>query len=124
MNTKKILVVDDDAMITRFLKIVLEKAGRYSVRVENRGLMAAAAAEDFRPDLIILDVNMPDMDGGAVASQIKENEDLKQVPIVYLTGSVSEEEANAQITIGESSVIAKPINLEKLVECIEKNLAK
>ncbi len=123
MSVKKILVVDDDAMITRFLKLVLEKTGRYQIRTENKGAAAVAAAAEFSPELIILDVNMPDMDGGVVASQLKAREDLSRIPVVFLTGNVSEEEADAQITIGENSVVAKPINIEKLVDCIEKNLA-
>ena len=123
MSVKKILVVDDDAMITRFLKLVLEKTGRYQIRTENKGAAAVSAAAEFLPELIILDVNMPDMDGGVVASQLKAREDLRHIPVVFLTGNVSEEEADAQITIGENSVLAKPINLEKLVDCIERNLS-
>lgn len=123
MNKKKILVVDDDAMITRFLKLVLEKTGQYAVHTENHGAAAVAAAGEFHPDLIILDVNMPDLEGGVVASQLKSRPDLKDIPVVFLTGNVSEEEADAQITIGENSVVSKPINMEKLVDCIERNLA-
>lgn len=122
MSVKKILVVDDDTMITRFLKLVLEKTGHYKVLAENKGSGAVSAAAGFMPDLIVLDVNMPDMDGGAVASQLKTHADLKDIPVVFLTGSVSEEEADSQITIGEKSVVAKPINIEKLVDCIERNL--
>ena len=124
MEKRKILVVDDDVMITRFLKIVLEKTGRFSVCAENAGTHALAAANEFRPDLIILDLNMPDVEGGVVASQLKAHEDLKDIPVLFLTGNVSEEEADAQITIGENSVLAKPINLEKLVDCIDKHLTK
>ena len=118
---KKLLIVDDDPMITRFLKIVLEKTGRFKVQTENKGANALAAAETFKPDIIILDVNMPDVEGGVVASQLKAHENLKNIPVIFLTGSVTEEEADTQITIGDNSVIAKPINLEKLVDCIERN---
>ena len=117
------MVVDDDAMITRFLKLVLEKTGKYQVLTENYGANALLAASEFLPDLIILDLSMPDVDGGVVASQLKANDDLNDIPVVFLPGSVSEEEADAQITIGDNSVLAKPINMEKLVECIEKNLS-
>src|SRR5687768_9940814 len=94
MVKKKILVVDDEASITRLLKLNLEK-GAYVVRTENEGTKALAAAKDFKPDLILLDVMMPDIDGGDVAAIIQADPLLCAVPIVFLTAAVKKEEVEA-----------------------------
>lgn len=120
MPKKRILLVDDEADFTRFLKTGLEKTGRYEVREENKGRQALAAAREFRPDLILLDVVMPDMDGSQVASQIKGEKSLKDTRIVFLTGIIEKEEAGPGATvIGGSRFIAKPVDLKDLITCIE-----
>ena len=65
---KRILIVDDEGSITRLLKLNLEQTGDYEVATENVSKAALAAAEAFRPDLMLLDVMMPGLDGGALAS--------------------------------------------------------
>jgi two-component system OmpR family response regulator len=121
---KKILIVDDEPTITRLLKVVLEKTGRFEVACENAGLKALSAARTFSPDLAVLDVNIPDLGGGEISAQFKADAALKSLPIIFLTGAVSSEEAEGQFTIGDSSVVAKPINMEKLIACIDQNIAK
>ncbi len=121
MRKKKILVIDDEPSFTRVLKLYLEKTGTYEVRDENRGKMALAAAKQFKPDLILLDIVMPDMDGGEVASNIIADEALKDTPIVFLTAAVAKDEEG---TISGRPFIAKPVNAEEVVHCIEKNLPK
>ena len=118
---KKILVVDDEAAITRFLKLALERIGTYEVRTENQGLMAFRVAKDFRPDLILLDVNIPDHDGGELSEQFRQDATLGRIPIIFLTGAVSPSEAEWEIpTIRGCPVVAKPVNMEKLIKTIEK----
>ena len=85
---KKILVVDDETSITRLLKLNLEGTDKYVVREENEGARAVAAAQEFKPDLVLLDVMMPDADGGDVAAGIRGHGELKNVPIVFLTAAV------------------------------------
>src|SRR5258706_15639749 len=87
MLPKKILVVDDEVTITRLLKLNLEKTGAYVVREENRGAKAYAAAREFKPDLILLDVMMPDLDGGEVAAQLQADPLMKGIPIIFLTAA-------------------------------------
>lgn len=123
MNKKKILIIDDETAITKLLKLVLEQSGRYEVRCENEGGKVFAAAKSFMPDLLILDVNLPDIQGGELSAMLQQDAVLKNIPIVFLTGMASREETQAGLTITGHSVVAKPIDIEQLIECIEKNLA-
>jgi CheY-like chemotaxis protein len=122
---KRILIVDDEVTFTRMVRLNLEKTGRYEVREENRGRRAAAAAREFHPDLIVLDVIMPDMDGGEVASTLQNDPKLKDIPVVFLTANVSKREVGESgKKLGGLYFLAKPITLEQLVEYIEKHVKK
>lgn len=121
MAKKRILLIDDEASFTRMLKLNLEKTGGYEVREENRGTRGLAAAREFQPDLILLDVIMPDVDGGDVAAQIKTDQNLKNTPIVFLTAVVTKKEEGM---VGGHPFIAKPVDAEEVVECIEKQLVR
>src|SRR6185295_3918644 len=90
---KRILIIDDEASFTRMVKLNLEKTGQFDVRAENRAAGALAAAREFKPDLVLLDVIMPTMDGGDVARQIQNDRSLRGTPIVFLTATVSQREA-------------------------------
>ncbi|HMD54761.1 MAG TPA: response regulator, partial [Phycisphaerae bacterium] len=92
MTKKKILVVDDEGAMTRMLKRNLEATNRYEVRTENTSTSAVTAANEFLPDLILMDVMMPGMDGGDVAAKIKEDKRLSHIPIVFLSAIVKKEE--------------------------------
>lgn len=122
---KKILVVDDEAGLTRMLKRSLEATGKYEVREENTGVHALSAAKEFKPDLILLDVMMPDTDGGSVAAQIEEDELLGRTPIVFLTAIVKKGEVDSTGSpIGGRTFLAKPVRLDDLTACIEHHLEK
>ncbi|MHC4943686.1 MAG: response regulator [Planctomycetota bacterium] len=120
---KKILVVDDEEKLTKMVKRNLELTGKFDVRMENNGADALAAARDFRPDLILLDVMMPGTDGGEVASQIQDDSDLESTPIVFLTAIVTKEEVEESGgTISGRPFIAKPVQADELIKVIEDNL--
>jgi CheY-like chemotaxis protein len=122
MDKKRILVVDDEAIVTRTLKMYLEGTGSYEVRTENQGTRAVAAAKEFKPDLVLLDLIMPDTDGATVAAQIREDASLKDTPIVFLTALVSQKEVGPTgRDIGGHPFLAKPVDPEKVVEAIEKH---
>jgi len=125
MVLKKILVVDDERSITRLLKLNLEKTGAFTVRAENLGAQCLPAAREFKPDLILLDVMMPDMDGGEIAAQLKADPILNDIPVVFLTAVVKQEEVKArQGMIGGLPYIAKPLNMKGVLTAIEKHLPK
>ena len=125
MAKKKILVVDDEGAMTRMLKRNLEATNRYDVRTENSSAAAMAAAREFLPDLILLDVIMPGLDGGGVAAKIREDARLSKTPIVFLSAIVKKEETQATGgNIGGCTFLAKPVKLDDLIACIEKHLGK
>ena len=120
---KRILVVDDEASVTRLLKLNLEQTGDYEVAAENVSQAALAAAEEFQPDLMLLDVMMPGLDGGNLASQLQTNPKLKGVPIVFLTAAVTREEVRARRgLVGGLPFLAKPVNLHEVLACLKRHL--
>jgi CheY-like chemotaxis protein len=119
---KRIFVIDDEPSITRTMKVNLERTGVYTVGTEIHSPHALAAAREFQPDLILLDVMMPEMDGSEVAAQIQSDPALQRVPIVFLTAIVSKEETGGEyLESGGQTFIAKPANLNALIKCIEEN---
>lgn len=119
-NKPKILIVDDQKDFTMVTRRSLTD---YDFCEENDSSRALETARTFRPDLILLDVNMPNLDGGDIAAQIRADSELKDIPIVFLTGMVTQQEAEKHTLLGGFPFIAKPVNREKLVQYIEKYLA-
>lgn len=119
MNKKRILLVDDESGFTRLLRLILPK---YEICEENDSTKALETARRFRPDLIFLDVIMPDADGGTVASEISADPLLAKVPIVFLTAIVSKSEGTGNAMIGGYPFLAKPVSKDKLLECINRYL--
>jgi len=125
MNTekKRILVVDDQVSDTRLLKIFLERTGDYEVREENDARTALSAAEQFQPHLILLDVMMPDMDGGELAACFHANPRWNAVPIVFLTAAVTKGEVQAgRGRVGGYPFLAKPVVLSEVLACLKHHL--
>ena len=123
MDKKRILVVDDDIRATRMLKVGLEKTGVFEVREVNHGVEALTAAREFSPDMVLLDVCIPDVPGSEIAFQIKNQADLRGTPIVFLTCIVSEKElAEKRGVIGGHRYIAKPTRLEQVIANVESVL--
>jgi CheY-like chemotaxis protein len=123
MNTRRILVVDDEPSVTRNLKLNLESVGEYEVRMENRAVNVLTAARTFRPDLILLDVMMPEMDGGEVAARLHDDPLLRDTPIIYLTAIVSNEETSGhELRTGVQTFLAKPVDIGELKKSIEAHI--
>ncbi len=120
---KKILIVDDQKDLAETLKMGLERSGKYTAAIVTKGANVVSAALVLKPDLIILDVMMPDMDGGEVAACVRSEEKLKDIPIIYLTGAVTQDEAHSiGGSRGEYIVIAKPVAIEEMIKRIEESL--
>ena len=125
MNKKRILIVDDEAGFARLLKANLEQTGRYEARVETVATRALATAEQFEPDLILLDVMMPGQDGGELANRFHISPPLKHVPIVFFTAAARKEEvASRGGRIGGLPFLAKPADLPEVIACLEQQLGK
>jgi two-component system, OmpR family, response regulator len=120
---KRILAVDDRASNTRLVKLYLERTNDYVVREENDPKAALAAAEEFEPDLILLDVMMPGMDGGDLAVRFKASPKLNTVPIVFLTAAVTKQEVQAGGgQVGGYPFLAKPLVLTEVIACLKHHL--
>src|SRR6266566_4653882 len=119
---RRILIVDNDRESTHVVKILLERTGRYLVLEDNYAAKAHQSARNFRPDVILLDVVMPETDGGEVAAQIQADPDLQRTPIIFLTALVTKAEAKAGLRIQGHPFLAKPISIPELIKGIEENL--
>jgi CheY-like chemotaxis protein len=115
MNALRILHVDDEVALTTIFQIVLEGTGRFVVREESSGAMALEAAREFRPDLILLDKGLNDMDGGEVAGQLQRDPELRLVPIAFVTGGVTRAEAAAAST----PTLPKPVSPSELLGFVD-----
>jgi CheY-like chemotaxis protein len=125
MNTgkKRILAVDDQASHTQLVKLYLERTNDYVVREENDPKAALAAAVEFLPHLILLDVLMPGMDGWDLAACFQANPSLKAVPIVFLTGSITNDEVEARGgRFWGFPFLAKPVAMKLVAACLKHHL--
>lgn len=118
---KRILVVDDDPAVGRLAKLGLESTGAYAVFTENTGARAVQTARECCPDLILLDIMMPNMDGSDVAAALQGNPELRHIKIVFLTALLSKGEATRT---GKHSVFGKPVTTRELVAIIEQELGQ
>ena len=121
MKHPRVLLVDDDVTVTRTLALFLEEQGKCEVRVENVATRALRAARQFRPNLILLDVVMPGMDGGTLAAAIEDDAVLRNTPIVFLTALISRREAaGSRQEIAGHPFLAKPADPERVLQYIDE----
>ena len=119
---KKILLVDDEVDILEFLKYNLEQ-DNFEVLVSNNGKDALKKISQ-NPDLIVLDIMMPEMDGFELYQQIKKNKVYQDIPIIFLTAKSGETDEIKGLDLGASDYIQKPISPKKLIARIKSNLRK
>ena len=119
---RRILIVDDDANSTHLVKILLERSGPYLVLEENDAARADQTAHNFKPDVILLDIVMPKIDGGELATQIEADRQLHDTPIIFLTALVTQGEAKSGLHIQGYPLVAKPISIPELIDALEKHL--
>jgi CheY-like chemotaxis protein len=119
---KEILVVDDDIVTLNMLKTTLTNAG-YAPFSTPSGKEAIKLAQERSPSLIILDILMPDMDGGEVADVLRKDPATQHIPIIFLSVLISEQEEKAGKLKNAASLLSKPYNRDKLLNEIRKYLA-
>lgn len=120
---KKILVADDEKEIREEIGLRLEEEG-YEVTLAANGEQALRLVQLDKPDLVILDVVMPKMDGGAVCSALKENEKTQSIPVIFLTGLRPKEDELKGMEVGGYPIFAKPFNFEELLATIRELIAQ
>ena len=118
----RILIIDNNRDFTDSAKLGLERTGRYSVWEENEPARAHQTAQRVKPDLILLDIAMPETDGGEVAARVESDPTLHRTPIVFLTALVTKAEARSGLEIQGHPFLAKPISIPELVGGIERHL--
>ena len=116
---KHILVVDDDPLVVKILKEPLERAG-YDVNVARQGLEALQKVKETRPDLIILDILMPLMDGFKVARFLKFDKRYKDIPIIVLTSRATEGERKMGEKVGANEYLYKPFRLPHVMNVVQR----
>lgn len=120
----RVLLVDDEQDMTFFVKKNLEARGDFQVQVCNDSRNALQEVRSFQPHVAVLDMMMPHVGGEDLAASLKENAETQQLPIVFLTALVKEEEAGAAgHVIGGQFFVAKPVKIDELIRVIRRALA-
>ncbi|MCF8108790.1 MAG: response regulator [Desulfohalobiaceae bacterium] len=116
----RILLIDDEEDFCFFVKGNLEAGGQFKVLTVNNGSEGLESAKRIRPDLILLDMVMPDMSGDEVALELARDSELKDTPVIFLTAIVTRDETGNQnlSRIGGRYFIAKPIDTQGLIQAI------
>lgn len=119
----RILLIDDENDFSSMLKGRLELAGYFEVLEENNELQAVKTAREFGPDIVLLDVMMPHLDGSEVAAKFRADRLLRNVPVLFLTSLVSEDDApDGSCSNGGNTFVPKSLSIERLIECIAQTV--
>lgn len=118
---KKILAVDDSGILLRSVKAMLD--GQYEMKLATSGMMAIKMARKETPDVILLDYEMPDFDGKQTLEEIRKDEQLSEIPVVFLTGVADKAHIAAVLGLKPAGYLLKPIDWQKLIDTIEKVLS-
>jgi CheY-like chemotaxis protein len=124
VSGRKVLVVDDDDDIREITSFALEVVGGWTVVDTDRGAKALLLARDEQPDLVLLDVMMPDLDGPATFRMLQEDPRTRHIPVILLTAKVQIGEGRLWDDLPVQGVIAKPFDPMALVEQIDRLLAE
>ncbi len=121
--TKKIVLAEDEPQIARLIEFKLKKEG-YSVIWKENGEEALKAIKENKPDLVLLDIMMPVMGGYEVLRRLKEDENLKNVPVIMLTARAQEKDVVKGIDMGAEDYITKPFHPAELLVRVKRILGK
>jgi CheY-like chemotaxis protein len=121
MSKTRVLIVDDDVNLSRLSGMILENSGLYEVLTENHSARALAVARQFRPHVMLLDVDMPSKTGGDLAGDASNDPVLRDVPILFVTGLLSKSETgDKEMDCGGMVFLAKPVTPEVLLDSVAK----
>jgi two-component system, OmpR family, response regulator RpaA len=113
---RKILLVDDDTELVELMTRVLEEDGRFEVRVATTGFDAGMMVKEYRPDLIVLDVMLPDINGKEVCQRVRADPHMEDVRILCISGMVEEEKVHELKLAGADDFLHKPFDIEELID--------
>jgi excisionase family DNA binding protein len=113
---RKVLLVDDDAELVELIGKVLDEDGRFEVRVAQNGFDAGMMVKEYHPDLIVLDVMLPDINGKEVCHRVRADPSLEDVRILCISGMVEEEKVQELRLAGADDFLHKPFDIEVLID--------
>ena len=123
MSKTRILIVDDDPNLSRLSGIILESSGAYEVLTEQDSTRALAVARQFKPHVMLFDVDMPELDGGDLLRGASIDPILCNVPVLFITGLVTEAEMRSQFLRGDHiAFLCKPVSPDLLLNSVDKLL--
>ena len=127
---RKVLIVDDDPAIVDLLTDVLQETKRFECRAVNNGFAAGKMANEYRPDLIILDIMLPDINGKVVCETLRKDPNLTDIKIICISGMVEEDKIDELKAAGADGFMHKPLNIDtlkleiaKLLDMAEEEMA-
>jgi excisionase family DNA binding protein len=115
---KKVLIVDDDTEIIDLLVDVLSKDGRFEVKTATSGYEAGIQTQRFRPDCILLDYMLPDVNGNVVCHTIRRNPEFENIKIIIVSGVIKQDEIDQLLKSGAQDFIKKPFDITDLIKRI------
>ncbi|MCH2126623.1 MAG: response regulator [Pirellulaceae bacterium] len=113
---RKILIVDDDEELVELLVDVFERDGRFDIRSANNGFDAGMMVKEFRPDLVVLDVMLPDINGKEVCQRVRSDQSLESVNIICISGMVEQDKIQDLIESGANDFMHKPFTVDRLLD--------
>jgi excisionase family DNA binding protein len=113
---RKALIVDDDAELVELIRDALEADGRWEIRVANNGFDAGMMVKEYHPDIIVLDVMLPDINGKEVCQRVRSDSSLDDVKIICISGMVEQDKIAELKAAGADDFKQKPFEIEDLVE--------
>ena len=119
---RKLLIVDDDQDLVEVLVDVFERDGRFEVRSVNNGFDAGMMVKEFRPDLVVLDVMLPDINGKEVCQRIRSDPALDEVKVVCISGMVEQDKVQDLMNAGANDFMQKPFDAEALLDKVCRTL--
>ena len=124
MDTTRILIIDDEPDFTALLKANLEEVGNFEVMEVNDSSQALKAAREFMPELCVIDVVMPGLDGGDVVAQLRADPELKDVAVLMVTALVEEnpDTPDGETQTGGLPFVSKTSEFGTILSCIEKHI--
>lgn len=119
---RKALLVDDDEELVEMLRDVLETDGRFEVRIANNGFDAGMMVKEYHPDIIVLDVMLPDINGKEVCQRVRSDSAMDDVKIICISGMVEQDKIADLKASGANEFLQKPFDVDTLVERMCKQL--
>jgi excisionase family DNA binding protein len=117
---RKLLIVDDDEELVELMVDVFARDGRFEIKTANNGFDAGMQVREFRPDLVVLDVMLPDINGKEVCQRVRSDDTLEAVKIICISGMIEHDKVADILAAGADDFMQKPFSVDRLLDrCCE-----